>query len=212
MQSQPQQQPKPPLYKEFLVGILVGGLLGPVVGWFVGTFATFFAVTAMDTSNVRGMRTSGFVGGLIGIPIGLVTGLAVSVPLRLLSSQAFAFLKIPWFGSIAGATVGWLCGYLILRSWYPSSGSLIYMVIVCMVVGGVTGSVAVIAKPKWLCKTSPNKSLVADGAIACFSSNVVPEARVLIASGSRRPSLGATAYSYRVPPRYNTDRIFSSSS
>ena len=51
---------RPPLYKEFLVGILVGGLLGPLVGWFIGTFAAFFAVTAMDSDNVRSMRGSGF--------------------------------------------------------------------------------------------------------------------------------------------------------
>jgi hypothetical protein len=141
---------KPALYKELLVGILVGALLGPVIGWFIGTFATFFAVTAMDTDNVRGMRTSGFVGGLIGIPLGFATGLAVSLPLRLLSSQVFPFFKNPWVSCVAGAVIGWFCGYVILRNWYPSSGSLIYVVIVCMVVGAATGSVAAMAKPKWL--------------------------------------------------------------
>ena len=58
---------KPPVYKEFLVGLIVGGLFGPVMGWFIGTFASFFVVTAM-TSDVRGLRVSAFVGGLMGIP------------------------------------------------------------------------------------------------------------------------------------------------
>ena len=53
---------KPPVYKEFLVGLIVGGLIGPVIGWFMGTFATFCAVFAM-TSNVRGLNTPAFVGG-----------------------------------------------------------------------------------------------------------------------------------------------------
>ena len=47
---------------KILVGIRVGGMLGPLAGWFIGTFATFFAVVAMNTSNVRGMRSSGFMG------------------------------------------------------------------------------------------------------------------------------------------------------
>ena len=141
---------KPPVYKEFLVGLMVGGLFGPVIGWFIGTFAAFFAVTAMDSSNVRGIRGSGFIGGLMGIPLGLVTGVIVSLPLRLMSTQGLVFLKNPWLAALAGAIFGWGCGYLILRTWYPTFGSLIYVVTVCMVVGGVTGSAAVSAKPKWL--------------------------------------------------------------
>ena len=143
-------QNKPPLYKEFFVGLLVGGLFGPLIGWFSGTFATFVAVAAMDTSDVRSMRGSGFMGGLIGAPLGFATGLLVSLPLRILSSQIGAFLKNPIVGAAAGAVMGWFFGYLILRNYYPTVGSLIYVVIVCMVVGAATGSVAVVAKPKWL--------------------------------------------------------------
>ena len=91
---------RPPLYKEFLVGLLVGGLFGPVLGWFFGTFATFFAITAMDTTNVRGLKTSGFLGGLMGIPLGLATGVIVSLPLRLLSTQGLTFLKKPWLAAL----------------------------------------------------------------------------------------------------------------
>jgi hypothetical protein len=141
---------KPPVYKEFLVGLMVGGLFGPVIGWFVGTFATFFAVTAMDTSNVRSMRGSGFIGRLIGIPLGLATGVIVGLPLRLMSTQGLTFLKNPWLAALVGAIIGWFCGYLILTTWYPTLGSLIYVVVVCMVVGGITGSAAVNARPKWL--------------------------------------------------------------
>ena len=140
---------KPPVYKEFLVGLIVGGLFGPVIGWFIGTFATFFAVTAM-TSKVRGLRGAAFVGGLMGIPLGLATGIIVSLPLRLMSTRGLALLKNPWLAALVGAIIGWFCGYLILTAWYPTFGSLIYVVMVCMVVGGVTGSVAVSAKPKWL--------------------------------------------------------------
>ena len=140
---------KPPVYKEFLVGLIVGGLIGPVIGWFMGTFATFFAVIAM-TSNVRGLKTPAFVGGLMGIPLGLATGLMVSLPLRLMSTRVLALLKNPWFAAFVGAIIGWFCGYLILTVWNPTFGSLIYVVMVCVVVGGVTGGVAVIAKPKWL--------------------------------------------------------------
>ena len=141
---------RPPLYKEFLAALLVGGLFGPVLGWFIGTFATFFALAAMDTANVRSMRGSGFIGGLIGIPLGLSTGVVVSVPLRLLSTRGLTFLKNPWLAGLMGTLIGWACGYLILRSWYSTFGSVIYVVIVCMVVGGLTGSIAVSAKPRWL--------------------------------------------------------------
>jgi len=70
MELDPQQQipTRHPLYKEILVAILVGGMLVPIIGWFIGTFATYVAAAAIDTSNVRGMRTSAFGGGLIGIP------------------------------------------------------------------------------------------------------------------------------------------------
>ena len=140
---------KPPVYKEFLVGLIVGGLFGPVIGWFIGTFAMFFAVTAM-TSNVRGLRTSAFIGGLMGIPLGFAIGVIVSLPLRLMSTRGLALLKNPWLSALGGAIIGWFCGYLILTAWYPTFGSLIYVMMVCMIVGGVTGSVAVSAKPKWL--------------------------------------------------------------
>jgi len=141
---------KPPLYKEIIVGLLVGGLFGPVVGWFIGTFATFFAVTAMDTNNVRTMRGSGFIGGLIGIPLGFATGLVSSLPMRLISARGPAFLKNAWVAASVGAIIGWAVAYFILFSWYSTIGSLLYIVIVCMVVGGITAGVAVIAKPKWL--------------------------------------------------------------
>jgi hypothetical protein len=140
----------PPLYKEVLVAILVGAMVGPIIGWFIGTFATFFAVVAMDTSNVRGMRGSGFIGGLIGIPLGLATGLAVCLPLRVLSSKVFVLLRNPWLAGVLGALMGSLCAYLILTNWYPSSGALVYLVIHCTFVGAVVGSIVVVAKPKWL--------------------------------------------------------------
>jgi len=141
---------KPPLYKEILVGLFVGGLFGPVIGWFIGTFATFFAVTAIDSDNVRTMRTSGFIGGLIGIPLGFVTGLISGLPLRLLSSRVLTLLRNPWLAAGVGMLIGWSFAFFILLRWYPTVGSLIYVVIVCMVVGGITGGVAVIAKPRWL--------------------------------------------------------------
>jgi len=140
---------KPPVYKEFLVGLIVGGLFGPVIGWFIGTFAMFFAVTAM-TSNVRGPENVRFHWRVNGDSLGLGTGVIVSLPLRLMSTRGLALLKNPWLAALVGATIGWFCGYLILTAWYPTFGSLIYVVTVCMVVGGVTGSVAVSAKPKWL--------------------------------------------------------------
>jgi hypothetical protein len=141
---------RPPLYKEFLVGILVGGLLGPLVGWFIGTFAAFFAVTAMDSDNVRSMRGTGFFGGLLGIPWGLAVGLLVSLPMRLMATRGLTFLKNPWLAALIGAVIGWLCAYLTVSTWYSTFGSLIYVVIVSMVVGGITGSASVSAKPKWL--------------------------------------------------------------
>lgn len=154
MESKADQQmsDRPPFYKEVLVALLVGGLLGPLVGWFIGTFATFFAVATVDTSRnaVRGMRSSAFVGGLIGIPLGLLFGLGVSLPLRLISSQAMPLLRNPWAAVLVGCVLGWFCGYLLLVSWSHSSGSLVYIGIHSIVVGGVVGGVTVIAKPKWL--------------------------------------------------------------
>ena len=141
---------KAPLYKEILIGLFVGGLLGPVIGWFIGTFATFFAVTSTDSGDVRTMRVSGFIGGLIGIPLGFATGLIASLPLRLLSSRVLTLLTNPWLAGGLGMLLGWAFAFFILLRWYPTVGSLIYVVIVCMVVGGITGGVAVIAKPKWL--------------------------------------------------------------
>ena len=104
----------------------------------------------MDTTNVRSIKGSGFIGRLIGIPLGFATGVIVSLPLRLGSTRGLTFLKNPWLAALAGTLIGWVCGYVILTTWYPTFGSLIYVVIVCMVVGGLTGSVAVSAKPKWL--------------------------------------------------------------
>ena len=104
----------------------------------------------MDTFNVRSMRGSAFIGGLIGIPLGSATGVLVSLPLRLMSTHGLTFLKNPWLAALLGTIMGWFCGYLILTNWSPTFGSLIYVVMVCMVVGGVTGSASVSAKPKWL--------------------------------------------------------------
>jgi len=140
------------LYKEILVALLVGGLFGPVVGWFVGTFATFFAIVVADDSRnvTRGMRTSAFVGGLIGIPLGALIGLVVSLPLRILSVRLFTFLKNPWFAAPLGAAIGWTCALLILVRWYSSAGAAVYVGSHSMAVGGVVAAVTVLAKPKWL--------------------------------------------------------------
>ena len=143
---------KPPLSKEILVALLVGCFLGAIVGWFVGTFATFFAtLVAIDSANVtRGMRTSAFVGGLIGIPLGAVTGIVVSLPIRLLSVRFFRFLKNPWLAALLGAAIGWCFAILILERWYPSVGAAVYVVTHAMAVGAVVAAVTVLAKPKWL--------------------------------------------------------------
>jgi len=141
---------KPPLFKEILVGLLVGGLFGPVIGWFIGTFAALFAVAAMDTENVRTIRGSGFIGGLIGIALGFATGPVSSLPMRLISTRGPGFLKNFWVATAAGAVIGALLASLILHNWYPTFGSLLYIVMVCTIVGGITAGVAVIAKPKWL--------------------------------------------------------------
>ena len=143
---------KPPLSKEILVALLVGSLLGAVVRWFVGTVATFVAaVVEVESANVtRGMRTSAFFGGIIGIPLGAVTGLVVSLPIRLLSVRLFRFLKNPWLAAPWGAAIGWCFAFLILRRWYPSAGAAVFVVMHAMAVGAVVAAVTVIAKPKWL--------------------------------------------------------------
>jgi hypothetical protein len=143
---------KPPLYKEVLVALLVGGLIGPVVGWFVGTFATFFAsVVADDTGNATaGMRMSAFLGGMIGIPLGAIIGIGVSLPLRILSVRFFRFLNNPWLAAPLGAAIGWFFALLILIRWYSSAGTAVYVGLHSMAVGGIVAAVTVLAKPKWL--------------------------------------------------------------
>src|SRR4029079_3778521 len=141
---------RPPLYKELLVGILVGGLLGPLIGWFIGALAAFFAVTAMDTNNVRVMRGSACIGGLLVIPVGFVIGLIVSPVLRLISTQLLSVLKNPALAAISGAFLGWLISYLTVDLLYATLGSVLYVVMVSMVVGATAGMVVVMAKPKWL--------------------------------------------------------------
>jgi hypothetical protein len=134
------------------VALLVGGLFGPLIGWLVGTFAAFITSVLIDDSgnNVRGMRISAFLGGLIGIPLGLVEGLAVSTSLRVLSTRVLKFLNNPWLAAPVGAVIGWFGGFLILIYWYSSYGTVIYVGIHSMAVGGVVGAVTVLARPKWL--------------------------------------------------------------
>jgi hypothetical protein len=103
----------------------------------------------MDTNNVPTMRGSGFIGGLIGIPLGLATGVVSSLPARLIATRGPVFLKNFWVAAGVGAMISWLVAYFILFNWYPTVGSLLYFVIVCTVVGAITAGVAVIAKPKW---------------------------------------------------------------
>jgi hypothetical protein len=143
---------KPPLYKEILVALLVGGLFGAIVGWFVGTFATFFAtVVADDSANVTpGTRMSAFLGGMVGIPLGAVTGLIVSLPVRILSVRVFRFLNNPWIAAPFGAVIGWLVALLLLIRWYSSAGTAVYVGLLSMAVGGIVAAVTVLAKPKWL--------------------------------------------------------------
>jgi hypothetical protein len=141
--------PQPPFYKQVLVALLVGVTIGPVVGWFIGTFATFFAV-AMTDPSVPGMRVTGFVGGLMGIPFGLIVGPLVSLPLRILSWVFLTFLKNVWFGSVLGAILGLGSGLLIHQYWHPSPQAFVYTVMHSIVVGSAVGAATVIAKPKWL--------------------------------------------------------------
>lgn len=135
--------------------MLVGGALGPLAGWFIGTLLTFFLVVIINQfeSDVRpsaGMRMSAFFGGMIGILLGLITGLLVSLPLRIISSTVFKFLKNPWSGAAFGAVLGLGSGYLIHQYWYPSLEAYLFSMVHSIILGAVIGSVTVIAKPKWL--------------------------------------------------------------
>jgi len=139
---------RPPLYKEILVALLVGGLFGPLIGWLGGMLASFFASAIID--ETRGMRTTAFVGGLIGIPLGLLTGLTVSIPLRLLSARVLKILRNGWFAAPVGGVIGWCCGFVVLIYWHPSIGTVVYVGMHSMFVGGLVAVVTVLAKPKWL--------------------------------------------------------------
>ena len=143
---------KPPLYKEILVAVLVGGFFGSVIGWFIGTFATFFAVVVADDSGnpTRGMRMSAFLGGMIGIPLGAVIGLVVSVPLRILSVKLFRFLRNPWLAAPLGVILAWCCAILFLLREDQSAGAIVYFGLHSTFVGGIVAVIAVLAKPKWL--------------------------------------------------------------
>jgi len=140
---------KIPLFKQVLVGLLVGATLGPLIGWFSGTFVTLFT-SAWLSDSTRGMRTTAFVGGLIGIPFGFVTGVLVATPVRLL------FLSFPenriklWLLATIGSLFGIGSSYLIHQFWNPSDISFVYLIVHGAAVGGVTGTVASLAKPKWL--------------------------------------------------------------
>ena len=110
--------------------------------------AMFFASAIINAT--RGMRTSAFVGGLMGIPLGLLVGLIVSVPLRLLSVRVLRFLNNPWLAAPIGAAIGWCCGFLVLVYWNSSIGTVVYVGLHSMFVGGMVAVVTVLAKPKWL--------------------------------------------------------------
>jgi hypothetical protein len=140
---------KPPLFKQALVGLLVGATFGPVIGWFIGTFVTFFTSAWLD-NGTRGMRTSAFVGGLIGIPFGFMTGVLVATPVRLVFSSFPENEGMLWLAVTVGCLLGFGSAYLIHQFWNPSDISFVYLMIHSVVVGGVTGSVASMAKPKWL--------------------------------------------------------------
>jgi hypothetical protein len=143
---------KPSLFKQALVGVVVGATLGPVIGWFIGTFVTFFTSVWLDDSmrGIRGMKTTAFIGGLLGIPFGFMTGVLVAPPVRL------AFLSLPenrvkrWVVGTVGCLLGFGSSYLIHQFWNPSEISFAYLIIHSVIVGGVTGAVASLAKPKWL--------------------------------------------------------------
>ena len=110
--------------------------------------ASFFASAIID--ETRGMRTTAFVGGLLGIPLGLLTGLMVSIPLRLLSARVLKILRNGWFAAPVGGVIGWCCGFVVLIYWHPSIGTVVYVGMHSMFVGGLVAVVTVLAKPKWL--------------------------------------------------------------
>jgi hypothetical protein len=143
---------KPPIYKQVLVGLVVGGLMGPLIGWFIGTFATFVTSTLLDDSmrGMRGMRITAFVGGLIGIPLGFITGVLVATTVRLLFTVLLYGKAQPWLAVTLGCFLGLASGYLIHQFWNPSDVSIVYLTIHSVVVGGVGATVAAMAKPKWL--------------------------------------------------------------
>lgn len=141
---------KPPVYKQALAGLIVGAMFGPLVGWFIGTFAILF--TSVQMTNTNGaMRTSAFVGGLIGIPFGFIIGVLVATPCRIVAST-FLYDGKPQLGLVTtlGCFLGFGSGYLIHQFWNPSELSFVYLTIHSVVVGGVTAAVAAMAKPKWL--------------------------------------------------------------
>ena len=145
---------EPPIFKQVLVGLLVGITMGPLIGWFVGTFATFFIAAVANPAQRRvgtgAMRVTAFAGGMIGILLGLIVGPMVSLPIRLLSSVSFKFLRNPWTGAALGAVVGIESGLLIHLYWRPSPEAFVYTMIHAVTVGAVVGAATTIAKPKWL--------------------------------------------------------------
>jgi hypothetical protein len=132
-----------------MVGLMVGALLGPLIGWFIGTFATFFTSTLV-TDSTRGLRISAFVGGLVGIPFGLITGVIVATPIRIAFSIFSYNRPRPRLAATLGGLLGFGSGYLIHQFWNPSEVSFLYLTIHSVAVGGVTAAVAAAAKPKWL--------------------------------------------------------------
>jgi hypothetical protein len=139
---------KPPLHKELLVAMLVGGLFGPLMGWLGGMLAMFFASASID--ETRGMRTSAFVGGLMGIPLGALVGMVVCVPLRILSTRVLPWLKNIWLAAPLGAAIGWCCGFVVLLFWNTALATEVYVGLHAMFVGGMVAVITVLAKPKWL--------------------------------------------------------------
>ena len=139
---------RPALYKELLVALLVGVLFGALVGWLAGMLAMFFASAVID--ETRGMRTSAFIGGLMGIPLGALIGIVVCIPLRILSARVLPFLKNPWFAAPLGAAVGWCGGFVVLLYWNTALATIVYVGLHSMFVGGMVATVTVLAKPKWL--------------------------------------------------------------
>jgi hypothetical protein len=139
---------RPSLHKEILVALLVGGLFGPLIGWLGGMLAMFFASATIG--ETRGMRTSAFIGGLMGIPLGLLIGIVVCVPLRIASARLFPFLRNAWFAAPLGAAIGWCCGFVVLLFWNTTLATIVYVGLHSMFVGGMVAVVTVLAKPKWL--------------------------------------------------------------